>query len=116
MEAGVGFECVSPGEVDYVLKLMPTLDCDSILFTPNFCGMEEYDDMLKVGTTCSSCLDLSAPQQRGVNVTVDNIFCIEQFPEVFAGHNIFVRIDTGGRHGHHGMTLALCTFQSDRMC
>ncbi|MEM8559800.1 MAG: hypothetical protein AAGG50_18420, partial [Bacteroidota bacterium] len=33
---GLGFECVSPGEVRHVLSVLPDLNPAAILFTPNF--------------------------------------------------------------------------------
>ena len=35
-EAGLGFECVSPGELEHVRTLFPDLDPERLLFTPNF--------------------------------------------------------------------------------
>ena len=41
-DAGLGFECVSPGEIRRVLELFPDIDRDRILFTPNFAPRSEY--------------------------------------------------------------------------
>src|SRR5207245_6019926 len=39
--------------------------------------------------------------ERGVRVTVDNTYALESWPELFASHDIFVRVDTGVGRGHH---------------
>jgi len=84
-EAGLGMECVSPGELARVLDLFPGLERTEVLFTPNFAGREEYADAF----------------DQGVRVTVDNLFPLEAWPEVFEGREIFVRLDLGEGSGHH---------------
>lgn len=84
-EAGLGFECVSPGEIARVLELFPDLDRDRILFTPNFAPRAEYEHALG----------------QGVWLTLDNIFPLREWPTLFAGREIFLRVDTGHGHGHH---------------
>jgi len=84
-EAGVGFECVSPGELRRVLELFPDLPRDRILFTPNFAPREEYAEAL----------------EAGVRVTLDNLYPLEAWPEVFADREILVRLDIGDGSGHH---------------
>lgn len=84
-ETGLGFECVSPGEIHRVLELVPGLDPRRILFTPNFAPRSEYRYGL----------------QRGVWVTLDNIYPLREWGEEFAGREIFLRVDTGHGHGHH---------------
>jgi bifunctional diaminopimelate decarboxylase / aspartate kinase len=82
---GVGLECVSRGELEHVLAILPTIDRRQILFTPNFAPRHEYEFAL---------------QQR-VWVTLDNIHPLREWPEVFAGQELFVRVDTGHGRGHH---------------
>ena len=84
-QLGLGFECVSLQEVKYLLELLPDLQPQYILFTPNFAPKDEY----KVA------LDL------GVNVIVDNIYPLKFWPELFANRNILIRIDPGYGEGHH---------------
>ncbi|MDZ7690741.1 MAG: bifunctional aspartate kinase/diaminopimelate decarboxylase [Balneolaceae bacterium] len=84
-EQGLGFECVSIGEVRYVLELFPEIDRDRILFTPNFAPRREYEQAL----------------EERIHVTLDNIFILQQWPETFEGHEVFLRIDPGHSHGHH---------------
>ncbi|MDJ0794946.1 MAG: bifunctional aspartate kinase/diaminopimelate decarboxylase [Woeseiaceae bacterium] len=84
-EAGVDFECVSPGEVKWVEKVIPGLDRDRILFTPNFAPRDEYAWALK----------------RGLQVTLDNLYPLQAWPELFRDRKLFVRIDPGQGRGHH---------------
>ncbi|HEX2493714.1 MAG TPA: bifunctional aspartate kinase/diaminopimelate decarboxylase, partial [Steroidobacter sp.] len=84
-DEGLGFECVSQGEVEHVLKTVPSIDRKKILFTPNFTPREEYEWGLS----------------QDVWVTLDNLHPLKRWPEVFKGREIFVRIDTGYGRGHH---------------
>ncbi|MEX2467153.1 MAG: bifunctional aspartate kinase/diaminopimelate decarboxylase [Gemmatimonadota bacterium] len=83
--AGVGFECVSPGEIARVRARFPDLDPTEILFTPNFAPREEYFDAL----------------EAGVRTTLDSIAPLRLWPELFRDREIFVRIDPGVGKGHH---------------
>ena len=82
---GLGFECVSPGEVERVFEALPALDPGRILFQPNFAAPHEYAQAF----------------ERGVHVTVDNVQPLAEHPDVFAGEEIFVRVDPGEGQGHH---------------
>ena len=84
-QAGLNFECVSPGEIERVLELFPKLDRKRILFTPNFAPREEYQFGL----------------DTGVWVTLDNLHPIRDWGEMFRGHELFLRLDTGQGRGHH---------------
>ncbi|MEO0576444.1 MAG: bifunctional aspartate kinase/diaminopimelate decarboxylase [Pseudomonadota bacterium] len=84
-DRGVGFECVSPGELDLVLELFPDIDRDRILYTPNFCSRADYE----YGFTL------------GVHVTLDNLYPLVEWPDTFCGQEIFVRVDPGQGRGHH---------------
>ncbi len=84
-DAGFGFECVSPGEIAYILELFPEIDRQRILFTPNFAPKEEYE----------------AGFEAGAFVTLDNLYPLEAWPEVFEGRELIVRVDPGRGHGHH---------------
>lgn len=83
--AGLGLECVSPGELAHVFESCPALEPDQVLFTPNFAGRQAYADALALG----------------VHVTVDNIHPLQSWPDLFAGASIFLRLDPGGGRGHH---------------
>lgn len=82
---GLGFECVSRGEVAHVLQTLPTIGRQQILFTPNFIAREEYAWAL----------------QQGIWVTLDNLYPLQCWPDLFKGRELFVRIDTGYGRGHH---------------
>ncbi|MDZ7771909.1 MAG: bifunctional aspartate kinase/diaminopimelate decarboxylase [Balneolaceae bacterium] len=82
---GLGLECVSIGEVACVLELFPDIDPGRVLFTPNFAPRGEYVRGFGLG----------------VRVTLDNIYPLRQWPELFEGREVFLRIDPGYGHGHH---------------
>ncbi|MBV8804039.1 MAG: bifunctional aspartate kinase/diaminopimelate decarboxylase, partial [Sinobacteraceae bacterium] len=82
---GVELECVSRGEVELALRLFPDLDPGRILYTPNFAPRAEY----------------AWAFERGVRVTVDNLYALTAWPDLFQNREIFARIDTGVGRGHH---------------
>lgn len=82
---GLGFECVSRGEVEHVLATLKGIDRKRILFTPNFAPRAEYEWAV----------------EQGIWVTLDNLHPIRKWPELFKGRELFVRIDTGHGRGHH---------------
>jgi bifunctional diaminopimelate decarboxylase / aspartate kinase len=84
-EAGLGFECVSPGEIEKILSLFPDIDRRRILFTPNFAPKKDYEIGLSLG----------------VNVTLDNLFPLQSWPEIFKNKDVFLRMDPGTGRGHH---------------
>ncbi|HEY0783240.1 MAG TPA: bifunctional aspartate kinase/diaminopimelate decarboxylase, partial [Thermoanaerobaculia bacterium] len=84
-DAGLGFECVSAAELDHVRALFPDLDSDRLLFTPNFAPREEYAHGVAVGA----------------RVTLDNLHPLTEWPELFAGRELFLRLDPGQGRGHH---------------
>ena len=84
-EQGADFECVSPGEVEWLEETLPGLDLDRILFTPNFAPREEYEWAL----------------DKGLRVTLDNLHPLREWPELFDGKELFIRVDPGQGRGHH---------------
>jgi diaminopimelate decarboxylase/aspartate kinase len=84
-EEGVDFECVSPGEIEWLQQALPDLTPDRILFTPNFAPREEYEWALR----------------HGIQLTLDNLHPLKHWPEHFAGSKLFVRMDPGQGLGHH---------------
>ena len=84
-EAGLALECVSQGEVEHVLAILPQLERERILFTPNFAARSEYEFAVRTG----------------VWLTLDNLHPLEHWPELFAGREVIVRIDPGFGRGHH---------------
>lgn len=84
-DAGLGFECVSPGEVAHAFALFPGLDPKRILFTPNFAPRHEYAEAFELGAY----------------VTLDNLYPLQAWPEVFRDRELLIRVDPGRGHGHH---------------
>ncbi len=82
---GLGLECVSRGELEHVFDTLPSLDRKRILFTPNFAPRSEYEFAL----------------QQGVWVTLDNLYVLQAWPELFKGKEVLLRVDTGYGRGHH---------------
>lgn len=82
---GVGFDCVSLGEMRFLLQQLPDLSADSLLFTPNFAPIDEYREAYGLGAT----------------VTLDNLSCLQNHPDVFAGREVMLRLDPGVGRGHH---------------
>jgi len=84
-DSSVDFDCVSPGEVQRLTDLLPALDKTRILFTPNFAPRAEYEWGI----------------QEGIQVTLDNLYPLQAWPEIFAGQRLFIRVDPGEGQGHH---------------
>lgn len=84
-QAGLEFECVSLAEVQHVLAAVPDLQPQQILFTPNFAPRVEYARALEMG----------------VRVTLDNLFILREWSELFRDREVLVRIDLGWGRGHH---------------
>lgn len=82
---GIGFECVSIQELDLVLNLFPEIDKKRIVFTPNFAPKFEYEYALKVG-----CY-----------ITIDSLYPLENWSELFKNREVVMRIDPGTGAGHH---------------
>ncbi|MEO8160147.1 MAG: bifunctional aspartate kinase/diaminopimelate decarboxylase, partial [Arenimonas sp.] len=82
---GFGFECVSQAELERVFETFPGIDPTRVLFTPSFAPRGEY----------------AAALARDVWVTVDSAFPLRQWPELFKGRQLVLRIDPGFGLGHH---------------
>ncbi|MEA3133923.1 MAG: bifunctional diaminopimelate decarboxylase / aspartate kinase [Gammaproteobacteria bacterium] len=83
--AGLLLECVSRGELEHAFATVPALSPQRVLFTPNFAPRSEYEYGLGLG----------------VHVTLDNMYPLKMWPELFRGREIFLRIDPGFGRGHH---------------
>jgi diaminopimelate decarboxylase/aspartate kinase len=81
----IGFECVSIQELELVLDTLPAIDRKRILFTPNFAPKLEYEQALKLG-----CY-----------LTIDSIYPLEHWPELFKNKEVILRLDPGTGAGHH---------------
>lgn len=84
-ELGLGFECVSPGELACLQENLGEPGEGKMLFTPNFAPAQEYIDGFAAGAM----------------VTLDNLHPLKSWPQVFAGREVLVRIDPGQGRGHH---------------
>ncbi|MBP6596649.1 MAG: bifunctional aspartate kinase/diaminopimelate decarboxylase [Arenimonas sp.] len=82
---GYGFECVSLGELQHLLRTLPGLAPDRVLFTPSFAPRDEY----------------AAALALGVHVTVDSSTPLLAWPALFAGRDLVLRVDPGFGQGHH---------------
>ena len=82
--ANLSFECVSIGEVKRLFELFPEIDPKRILFTPNFAHREEYEYAL----------------EKAVYLTVDSLYPLVQWGELFIQKDIFLRLDLGIGAGH----------------
>jgi bifunctional diaminopimelate decarboxylase / aspartate kinase len=84
-DAGLTLECVSQGEIEHAFASVAGLNPERVLFTPNFAPRSEYEFGFA----------------KGVRVTVDSLYPIKMWPEIFQGKEIFLRIDPGFGRGHH---------------
>ena len=82
---GIGFECVSAGELAHVFELFPRLDATRVLFTPSFAARAEYEDALR----------------RDVWITLDSTAPLRQWSDLFRGRTVWLRLDPGFGRGHH---------------
>ncbi len=85
VETGFGIECVSLAEIAAARAALPALGHDRLLFTPNFAPRAEYRDAL----------------EAGIRTTVDSLHPITEWPELFRGREVFLRLDLGYGRGHH---------------
>lgn len=83
--AGLGFECVSPGEITRLRECFADLQADEVLFTPNFAPRAEYEQAFA----------------DRVPTTVDNLWALERWEGCFRGRELFLRLDPGHGAGHH---------------
>lgn len=81
-DAGFALECVSPAELALAAELAPHA---RRLFTPSFAARAE----------------LAAALQSDAMVTVDSLFPLVHWPQLFAGKDIALRVDLGRGIGHH---------------
>ena len=82
---GFGFECVSVGELERVFTVLPGLDPTRVLFTPSFASRDDY----------------AAALARDVWITLDSLYPLQHWPELFARRDLWLRVDPGYGRGHH---------------
>ena len=84
-QQGFGFECVSVAELEHVLTHLPGLDRQRLLFTPSFASRADYH----------------RARQLAEWLTVDSLYPLQHWPELFAGQSLVLRLDPGYGLGHH---------------
>jgi len=84
-QTGVDFDCVSPGEVAHLREVVADLDLDRILYTPNFAARDEYAWAI----------------EEGLRLTLDSLYPLQAWPDLFDGSQLFIRLDPGKGQGHH---------------
>ena len=83
--AGLGFECVSPGEIARLREVFDDLKAQEVLFTPNFAHRSEYE----------------AARSFGCWLTIDGLHPLTAWPEVFNGARVILRVNPDRPRGHH---------------
>jgi len=83
VDAELGIECVSAAEVQLANEI--SAGRVPVLFTPNFCPLDEYAEAFGAGA----------------EVVVDGPEALRVRPELFDGREIGARIDPGRGLGHH---------------
>lgn len=73
------------GEVARVRETLPDLPASRILFTPNFAPRSEYEAALALGT----------------HLTIDGLHPLREWPDLFAGKDIILRVNPDRPRGHH---------------
>src|SRR5690606_29797348 len=86
---GFGLECVSLGELQHVFETLPGLEPARVLFTPSFAPRAEYEAAFALGVT----------------VTLDNVEALRNWPDIFRGRALWLRIDLGRGDGHHAKVV-----------
>lgn len=81
-QEGFGLECVSAAEVRHVRSV--TGPETRVLFTPNFCPVNEYAEAL----------------EAGAEVVIDGAHLLNQAPDLFSGTRVGLRVDPGFGLGH----------------
>jgi diaminopimelate decarboxylase/aspartate kinase len=82
---GFGFECVSAAELRHVKAVFPGLPPERLLFTPSFAARAEYAEARELAEW----------------ITVDSLYPLQHWPELFTGRKLVLRIDPGYGLGHH---------------
>ncbi len=82
---GFGFECVSVAELEHVLTHLPELPASRLLFTPSFASKSDYQQARELAAW----------------ITVDSMYPLQHWPELFTGQSLVLRLDPGYGLGHH---------------
>lgn len=82
----INFECVSIDEVEYILQFTTN---NKITFTPNFNNIK----------------DIIKAFELDVNIIIDNLNLIKDYPDVFKNKKFGLRIDLNNGSGHHSKVI-----------
>ena len=82
---GLGFDCGSLPEIEHLQSIFGGLEAGEMLYSPNFESRAETERALAAGVT----------------MTVDNLHALREWPELFAGRDVFLRVDPGQAHALH---------------
>jgi diaminopimelate decarboxylase/aspartate kinase len=103
-QQGFGFECVSPGELDAVGAVGEARQSPR-LFTPNFAPRRDYEVALRHSRPGISDGAFPSPESRVPSpaplLTLDALHPLQQWPDLFAGREVMLRVDLGRGLGHH---------------
>jgi len=83
--SGLGFECVSPGEIARLREVFHDLTPQEVLFTPNFAHKSEYEAAVAFGCW----------------LTIDGLHPLTEWPDVFTGAKVILRANPDRPRGHH---------------
>lgn len=84
-EFGFGFECVSLAELRHVKQHLPEISAERLLFTPSFAARTDY----------------AQARELAEWITVDSVYPLQHWPELFANQKLVLRVDPGFGLGHH---------------
>ena len=84
-EHGFCFECVSVDELRHVRQHLPDLAKDRLLFTPSFASRADYQTATELAQW----------------ITLDSLYPLQHWPELFRDRPIVLRLDPGYGLGHH---------------
>ncbi|MGH8113256.1 MAG: bifunctional aspartate kinase/diaminopimelate decarboxylase [Rhodanobacteraceae bacterium] len=96
-EAGIGFECVSPGELAAVDGVAEA-HASPRLFTPNFAPRADYESALRRAGAADPRSPVPGPQ---LLLTLDALHPLQHWPDLFTGREVMLRVDLGRGLGHH---------------
>ncbi|HET7611802.1 MAG TPA: aspartate kinase [Rhodanobacteraceae bacterium] len=105
-EEGLGFECVSPGELAAV-EAIAEASGSPRLFTPNFAPRSDYAAALRNQGVAVAARSGSPPDPESrvptpeLLLTLDALHPLQHWPGIFRGREIMLRIDLGRGAGHH---------------
>jgi len=86
-ELDVGFKCISIDEIARVLKNLPKLAPQRILFVPDHAHGEDFERAF----------------DYGAHVAVNDLYTLKRWPDIFQNREIFICMDMGHEQGSSGL-------------